>query len=394
MSHMQTMLTVFFKEVRDNIRDRRSVMNGLLMAPVFGPILFVLLMQVILQENLKDAEEPIAVAVIGAERAPNLLQPLREAGADISTLDAETDARDYLRDNEKTVVLVIPEDIESDLRGGYTITLPIYYNSSQKEAERNEARVARLLEGYSNKIGLLRLQARGISPEITRPYQVDSVDIASAMSRAALIFGMLPYFLLFGTIMGAFYLAIDTTAGERERGSLETLLSLPISRTSLVLGKVLAAMVFSVAALLLTVVVFAIAFRYVNLAAIGISTQLSVQQVMTIFLAILPFAVFASGMLTLVASYAKSYKEAQTYLGIVILVPLLPVLVASVMRADLSLMGSLIPAYSQHLIAMELIRGDSVPLLFFANSWITTIAAGLLMVGGATLIYRSERILG
>lgn len=391
---MKTMWTVFLKEVRDNLRDRRSVMNGLLMAPVFGPVLFVVLMQFVLQEELKDAEKPIDMAVIGAELAPNLLQPFREAGADITDVSRDVEPRDYLEKNEKQVLLVIPEDIGDMLRAGERIILPLYYDSSQKEADRNESRVSRLIAGYSRKIGVMRLHVRGIDPQVTQPFVVDDIDVASAMSRAAVIFGMLPYFLLFGTIMGAFYLAIDTTAGERERGSLETLLSLPISRTALVGGKVLAAVVFSVAALLLTVMVFAVAFRFVNLGAIGISTELSTQQVALIFLAILPFAVFASGMLTLVAAFAKSYKEAQTYLGIVILVPLIPVLIASVLRAELSLTGSLVPAYSQHLIAMELIRGDSVSLSYFALSWATTILAGLVMIGGATLIYRSERILG
>ena len=391
---MKTLMTVFLKEVRDNIRDRRSVMNGLLMAPVFGPILFVVLMQVVLQEELKEAEKPIDIAVIGAELAPNLMQPFREAGAEITPLARDIEPREYLEENDKQVLLVIPEDIATQLRAGTTVTLPLYYDSSQKEADRNEARASRLLQSYSQKIGVQRLQVRGIDPQVTRPFAVDDIDVASAMSRAAMIFSMLPYFLLFGTIMGAFYLAIDTTAGERERGSLETLLSLPISRTALVAGKVLAAVVFSVAALLLTVVVFAVAFRFVNLGAIGISTELSAMQVLLIFLAILPFTIFASGMLTLVAAFAKSYKEAQTYLGIVILVPLIPVLIASVLRAELSFVGSLVPAYAQHLIAMELIRGDAVPLLYYFSSSAMTILAGLLMIGGATLIYKSERILG
>ncbi|MDX1443643.1 MAG: ABC transporter permease [Gammaproteobacteria bacterium] len=391
---MKTLMTVFFKEVRDNLRDRRSVMNGLLMAPVFGPLLFVVLMQFVLQEELKEAEKPINIAVIGAELAPNLLQPFREEGAEITTLSRDIDPREYLEENDKQIVLVIPEDIDEKLRAGEVGVLPLYYDSSQKEADRNESRASRLIQGYSHKIGVLRLHVRGLDPQITRAFAVDDIDVASAMSRAAMIFGMLPYFLLFGTIMGAFYLAIDTTAGERERGSLETLLSLPISRTALVTGKVLAAVVFSVAALLLTVVVFAVAFRFVNLGAIGISTELSVQQVVQIFVAILPFAVFASGMLTLVAAFAKSYKEAQTYLGIVILVPLIPVLIASVLRAELSFTGSLVPAYAQHLIAMELIRGDAVPLLYYFTSSLTTILAGVVMVGAATLIYKSERILG
>lgn len=391
---MQTLLTVFFKEVRDNLRDRRSLMNGLLMAPVFGPLLFVGLMHIVLTENLVDAEKPVVMSVIGAELAPNLLQSFREAGAEITELEREVDPREYIGENDNQVLLVVPEDIGESLRSGKPISLPLYYDSSDKDADRNQGRIERMLESYSRKLGMLRLQARGISTDITRPYRVDEIDVASAMSRAAVIFGMLPYFLLFGTIMGAFYLAIDTTAGERERGSLETLLSLPVSRSALVFGKVLAAVVFSLAALLLTVVVFAFAFRLVDLQVIGLDTHLGAMQVLLIFLAILPFTVFAAGMLTLVASYAKSYKEAQTYLGIVIMVPLVPVIIASVMRAELSMEAALVPAYSQHLIAMELVQGESVPLLYYLGSAATTILGGLLMAYAATLIYRSERILG
>jgi sodium transport system permease protein len=115
---------------------------------------------------------------------------------------------------------------------------------------------------------------------------------------------------------------------------------------------------------------------------------------MGIFAVSLPFTLFSAGLLTLVASYAKSYKEAQTYLSIVMLVPLIPVIIGTVTNADLSLTGVLIPGFSQHLLIMETIKGASVSGAYMLYSAGTTIAAGLLMIGGAVLLYRSERILG
>src|SRR5690606_2063653 len=133
---------------------------------------------------------------------------------------------------------------------------------------------------------------------------------------AIIIFSMLPYFVLLAGILGCFYLAIDATAGERERGSLESLLSLPVDRGQLVSGKILAAVLFSAVSLAITIGIFALAMPRIGLDAIGVNASLSLLQIAKILAATLPFSVFAAGLLTFVASFAKSYKEAQTYLSI------------------------------------------------------------------------------
>lgn len=388
---MHTALIVFLKEVRDNLRDRRTLMSALLFGPVIGPLLFVFLMKAAINEGMKGEGE-LPVVVIGAEFAPNLLQVLVERGAEIEESDGDPEA--LIKEDKERIVLVIPADIDALYREARPATLQLYFDRSDSTADRRADRVEKLLTVHSRQLGALRLQARGVAPEVMLPFFIDRVDLSTPMSRGAMIFGMLPYFVLLATIMGAFYLAIDTTAGERERGSLESLLSLPLSRTAIVLGKVAAAAVFSMLSLALTVIVFALAFPQLDLGGLGINTSLDISQVVSILLVSLPFTVFAAGMLTLVASYAKSYKEAQTYLSIVMLVPLIPVIVGTVMRADLSLTGALIPGFSQHLLIMEIVKGAAVPLLFMLYSAGTTLAAGALMIGGAVMLYRSERILG
>lgn len=388
---MNTALTVFLKEVRDNLRDRRTVMSALLFGPIFGPLLFVFLMKAAITENMKGEGE-LPLVVIGAEHAPNLVQHLVAEGAQIE--ESAGDPRALVQEDKQTVVLRIPGDVNRHLREARPATLQLFYDFSDSTGNTRAKRVERILDVYSRQLATLRLQARGIAPEVMLPYFVDRVDLSTPTSRGAMIFGMLPYFVLLATIMGAFYLAIDTTAGERERGSLESLLSLPLSRTQIVLGKVAAAVVFSALSLTLTVVIFALAFPQLDLGGLGISTTLGVAQVLAILAVGLPFTLFAAGMLTLVASYAKSYKEAQTYVSIVMLVPLIPVIVGTVMKAELTLAGALIPGFSQHLLIMEIIKGESVTALHLLGSAGTTLLAGGLMTAGAIMLYRSERILG
>lgn len=388
---METAFIVFLKEVRDNLRDRRTLMSALLFGPVIGPLLFVFLMKAAIMEGMKGEGE-LPVTVIGAEHAPNLMQVLIEQGADIERVEGEPEA--LVKEKKERIVLVIPADIDARYREARPATVQLFFDRSDSTADRRADRLEKILTLHSRQLGAMRLQARGIAPEVMLPYFIDRVDLSTPMSRGVLIFGMLPYFVLLATIMGAFYLAIDTTAGERERGSLESLLSLPLSRAQIVIGKVAAATVFSMLSLSLTVVVFALAFPQLDLGGLGIRTSLDVMQVLSILLVSLPFTVFAAGMLTLVASYAKSYKEAQTYLSIVMLVPLIPVIVGTVMKAELSALGASIPGFSQHLLIMEIIKGAAVSPLLMLFSAGTTLAAGMLMAAGAVMLYRSERILG
>ncbi|HEX7047337.1 MAG TPA: ABC transporter permease [Gammaproteobacteria bacterium] len=388
---MKTTWIVFLKEFRDNLRDRRTLLMALLLGPVLGPLLFVFAMKAGISQGM-DGGDALPVVVIGAQHAPNLLQQLIEQGAEIERSEADPEA--LVREDKKRVVLVIPGNIDARYRAARPATLQLYFDQSERSAERRANRLERLLNAHARQLGLMRLQARGIAPEVTLPYFVDRVDLSTPMSRAVMIFSMLPYFLLLATIMGAFYLAIDTTAGERERGSLESLLSLPLSRAAIVIGKVATAVVFSALSLMLTVIVFALAFPQLDLGALGINTSLSVAQVAGILVVTLPFTVFSAGMLTLVASYAKSYKEAQTYLSLVMLVPVIPVAVGALMSADISAAGALVPGFSQHLLIMEIVEGSAVSPLYMLYSAGTTLLAGALMVIAAIMLYRSERILG
>ncbi|HLU62315.1 MAG TPA: ABC transporter permease subunit, partial [Gammaproteobacteria bacterium] len=230
---MATAWTVFLKETRDNLRDRRTLLSALLLGPTLGPVLFVALMQLAIQQQLKGEDE-LPLQVINAGLAPNLMQTLTAHGASITAIDAAADPKEIISADPDALVLRVPEDIQQRYREARTATLAIYYDRSRSAASNRADRLAGMLEAQGSQLASLRLQARGISPEVIAPLRVQRIDVSTPMARSVLVFGMLPYFLLLATIMGAFYVAIDSTAGERERGSLEPLLNLPISRGELV----------------------------------------------------------------------------------------------------------------------------------------------------------------
>jgi sodium transport system permease protein len=220
------------------------------------------------------------------------------------------------------------------------------------------------------------------------------VDVATPAGRSLLILGMLTYFCFMSMLMGGFYLAIDTTAGERERGSLEPLLSLPVTRGQLIIGKILATAAFMAVSLLLTLVAFAIALRFVPLETLGMSANFGPVIVAGIFCVMVTFVPLGAGLMTVVASFTRSNREAQSWLSLVLMVPLAPIMFAVMngMRPSPALMA--VPSLSQHLLATDLIRGDGLNLLHFGISAVTTIGAGVLLMFLAVRLYQREAILG
>jgi sodium transport system permease protein len=251
-----------------------------------------------------------------------------------------------------------------------------------------------LIAAYGRRLAAQRLLVRGVDPSIVMPVTARDVDVATPASRAILVLGMTTYFILFSTLMGGLYLAIDTTAGERERGSLEPLLTLPVTRTKLVLGKVLATCAFMMLSLMLTLIAFAISLRWVPLEALGMTANFSPQVALMIFAVMAPFVPFGAGLMTVVGALTKSYREAQTWLGFVLLVPTLPIMFATInsLRGSLKVMP--IPSLSQHLLATSLLRGETVDSVAVAISGASSLLLGAVLIGIAVRLYAREGVLG
>lgn len=392
---MKPWWVVVRKEVLESLRDRRTLLSALVLAPLFGPLMFSFSMQTMLKRGVDEQDKPLQVAVMGKEHAPNLVQWLESQGLeDVPAPKDESSIPAAVRDGKPRLVLVIGPDYGERFRAAKTAGVKVYVDSSDQDSQRDFRRLDQLLQNYSNQTSALRLAARGVAPSIAQPVMLDEIDVSTPASRAQSLLAILSYFLLFSTLIGGMYVAIDATAGERERGSLEPLVSLPVSREALVAGKFFATMVFSGVSLVLTLASFAISLRFVPLESIGMSANLGPKVLTGVFLSLLPFVPLAAALLTLVASFARSFREAQSWMTGALLVPTLPIMVAAMTGMKPTALLMAVPSLSQHFLIARLLRDEAIPLTDGLLS-----AGGSLLLAGVLLVlvvrlWRREKLLG
>ena len=245
----------------------------------------------------------------------------------VEVTDGPEDPYEAVREGDEKFVVVIPEDYNELFAQAKAVEIELVIDRSDDDAGSFVRRARGLLSGYGNEIGMLRLVARGINPTVASPIRVDEVDVSSSQQRAAMVMAFLPLFLVLAAFVGGMQIAIDTTAGERERGSLEPLLVNPAPRRSIVAGKWLASVTFAWVSVLLTFFLLLKALERSPLEALGLRFALGTGDLAGVLAAALPLAFLASGSQILVASFAHSYKEAQTYVSFLMFVPMLPVFI-------------------------------------------------------------------
>ncbi|RAN75171.1 ABC transporter permease [Bacillus sp. SRB_336] len=390
LQRSRAFLTVFLKEVKENLRDRRTLTSAFLTGPLLGPLMFVMLINITLNRELDKAEKPLPVPVIGAEYAPNLIAALKVGG--VVPGAAVADPEQAVRKQEADVVLRIAANYGKAWRKGEPVQVELFYDSSQRDANTSVERVTQLVEGYARQQGALRLVARGLSPSAAWPLQVARRDQATPQSRAVLMFAMLPYFFVITIFMGGMYLAIDLTAGERERQSLEPLFANPVPRWKILCGKLAAICVFSTASLLITLLAFAVVGHFIPTEKIGMELDLGLHFAMNVLLLMLPLVLLLAALQSMVAAFAKSYREAQTYLSLLMLVPIIPSAVLSFMPIKAQAWMYAVPLLGQNLGIMQLLRGDGVSAEQIGLCLAGSLVAALVAVLATIQLYRSERL--
>ncbi len=392
---MRALGTVFLKEVVENARDRRTITSALLLGPLGAPLLFTVLMNVTLERERHGFEAPLELAIAGGSAAPNLVAFLKGEGVEVREFggDANGAAR-AVRTHERRLVLVIPADYGARLRSGLPASVQLYSDASDTSAAGDRVRAESLIRGFANQIATWRLAARGLAPTLSRPLIVDQVDVSTPAGRAVTLLGMLSYFIVFATLIGGLYVAIDTTAGERERGSLEPLLTLPVARRELVLGKILATCAWMIVSLTLTVTAFAVSLRFLRLEALGMAANFGPHVALATIGVMLPFVLLGASLMTLVASFTRSYREAQSWLTALLLIPTVPIMFAALYQVPARLGLMWIPSLSQHLLISSLLKAESLVPASVLVSAASTLAFGALLAFIAARCYRREQILG
>ena len=392
---MRTLLAVFTKEVVDNFRDRRTLVTALLMGPLLGPMLFAFVINLSIERSLSDVDSTMQLPVIGAEHAPNLTRFLQSRN--IEVVDGPADRAAALvavKRGTLDIVVLIPVEFGEQLREGSPARVELISDQANTEAERDARRAHNAIRAYSQQLAALRLVARGVSPTVLQAVNIDEIDVSTPSGRAAILLGMMSYFFIFALLMGGMYLAIDSTAGERERGSLEPLLSLPVTRDQLMLGKIAAACLFMAMSLMLSLWSFFFALKFMPLEQLGMTPNFGPAVVIGAFFILAPFILVGASVMTLVASFTKSYKEAQTWLSVVLIAPTMPILIVSILNVRSQLEFMFVPSLSQHLILVDLVKNEPLNLVHVAISITSTLAIGALLTWICARLYRREGLLG
>lgn len=385
-------ITVFLKETRENLRDRRTLGSALLFGPLMFPAMLTIMLTVVGSQKKDDLEKPLSLPVVGAQRAPNLVGWLQRQS--VTILPAPADAREAVLQKEAEVVLEVAPDYADDWRAGRPATLLVHFDRTNERGQTALSRVQGLLERYGSTIGALRLTVRGVDPQVVRPISVEERDASGVSPLLAALVTFLPYGLMFAAFFGGMYLAIDSTSGERERLTLEPLLLNPVSRGQLVFGKLAATVAFSTVSLGICVTAMTAGLAAVPAMPGGLELELGPLNALRIFLVALPLVLMASASQMLLASLTRSYREAQTYVQLFQLVPMAPSIIQMVNPVAATKFTLLLPAMSQSVLISLIGKGRDVELWQVGLSWAGTLLVGIAFTIAVVIRYRREKLLG
>jgi sodium transport system permease protein len=389
---MNQIRVVFEKECVDNLRDRRSMLS-VFMTALFIPF-FVVGMVVVMGKLLNPdlSEKQVQLPVVGAENAPELIEFLKQAGVEI--LAPPADPKAAVQNGDQDIILVIPPGYGKDFTAGKPASLELILDTTRMTAMISIQRIKLTLVAYEQQVGATRLMARGVNPLITQVLLVKDMDLSTPQSQSLIFLNMLPYLITMVIFMGGMYVVIDATAGERERGSLEPLLINPVRRRDFVLGKLLASLPFAVATLIFCLATIGVAFNLVPLEQFtGFPMSVNLSSLWTIFWICLPMVLLASGLQMILASFTRSFKEAQTYLSFLPLVAGMPsaFLIFLPIKSNPGLM--LIPSFAQGLLINQVMRGEAIDPLNILISAVATLVLAVISIVISVRLYQRETLL-
>ena len=382
------MITVMLKELRDLFRDKRTIRIALLMGPLFTPLLMLGVITMTQNRVSSQLEKPLELPVVGAEYAPNLVAWL--GGQNVDVLPAPADADAAIRDQDRDVILSIGRDYPEDWHNGIPAKVEIIHDTSRQDAEIPVQRLEALLQAYSQTMGSLRLIARGVSPTVATAVRIAHRDLATPESKRGVALSFLPYLLILSGFLGGSHLVIDATAGERERQSLEPLLGTPAPRTAIMSGKIAAACLFGMLILILTLIVFKLAFQFAPQS--GLKFDVSVLTISKLLLVLVPVVLLGTTLLTLIAASAKSVKEAQGYMSVLMMLPLIPTIILLVNPIKTQIWQFAVPFLSQNQLIMKLLRMEAVSPAEWGVYLLAGFGLGALFWAIAARLYHRERL--
>ena len=379
---------VFLKELRDALRDRRTALMVLVASMLTGPVTLVLVAQFI--SGLEEKAATLKVRMVGQENAPTLVNFLRRSDVEIEEAPPDYEAR--VKEGRLDAVIVVPKDFDERYLSGDGAKVDIVYDDSRTDSSPAIRQAERLLRAFNREAGMLRMIARGVSPDLTEPVKVQHVNTATPRQKGAFLLFLIPMFAILSPLLGGMTIAIDSTAGERERGSLEPLLANPVPIWQVVVGKWMAAWVFATGVAVLTLGGFVIAASFYAQRRLAALMTFGAPEFAQFVAMVIPFAAMTAALQMLISTYGRSYREAQTYVSylatVVSFVPLV-VMFSGLKDAFWQL---LVPVLGQQVVLARVVRGDGLTPMDWAIPSAIALAlaaAGVILVAR---LLRDERI--
>ena len=380
---------VFRKELVDALRDRRTLLMVLLSSVAIGPLVLVLISTLV--SGLEKRAEQREVLMVGIEHAPTLLNFLQRQTYTVRAAPPEYERQ--LQDNKLAEpVLVIGADFESELRRGVAPQVEVVSSSTNQRARAGAGRLMRLLQGFSQEQASLRLAVRGVSPAALVAIEVEERDLADPAARAAQLATLVPFFVLMAVLYGALNASLDTTAGERERGSLEPLLMNPASRVALVAGKWAAVSTVGLLIAVLSCLSFLPGQWLLRSELLSAMFRFGLREAVWFIVLLAPLAGALAGLLMAIAIRCKSFKEAQANATMLVLaVSLLPLL--TVVNQDGEAPWHLwVPALAQITLMGRVLKGEPLGAVDVAVSVLLSLLLALASVMWVSRTLRSAAL--
>jgi len=384
-------LVVFRKELVDWSRDRRSIITVLvssLLAPAIIGFMFTNLAS--RQRQVEDVRLP----VVGAARAPALVDWLRQQPG-VVIVDGPSDPEEAVRTRREDVVVIITEDFAQNFAASKPAQVRLVSDGSSQNTRPKVQRVRGLFQRYGSEIGSLRLISRGISPVVATAVQIEDIEVSSAQQRAAMILGFIPLFVMIAAFTGAMGIATDSTAGERERGSIEALLVNPVSRVTLAAGKWAAGTATAMLSVIVTGSLLFALFKYIPLQDLGIRFQLGTSQLVGTLATLLPLCPLIAAVQMYVATFAKSFKEAQSYLSFLMMVQMVPGMMATMSTMPTKAWMYYVPWVGQQSLLTDVLGNKAIHPAVFVVVAVTNIVLAIAVIRAtAGLLVREKIIFG
>jgi len=370
---------VYRKEFTEWVRDRRTLISTVLVPLFFFPIIMVGFTALAVVMVGKAKEETPKIMILGGEDSPQVVAGLQKVKS-LEVVPYLPDWKEQISDKEIRAAVEIPPGFQAALEKGQPKTVKIYYYEGEMKSSFGVDRIEKFLKDYRDQVVKERLAAKNVPTSVLTPFEIHQENVAPPEKvSGATVGGFIGYMVVLLCMTGAMYPAIELTAGEKERGTMETILSSPISRMNLVLGKFLLVLSAALATAALSVISMGISFaalRRFNMSsgrgdAAALLLKLGPKAVASIFLMALPMAVLFSAVLMTIALFAKSHKEAQSYLTPMTFLVVIPAVASLLPGVELTPKLAMIPILNTSLVCKEIMTGtyhwNSIALIFVST---------------------------